>query len=40
MENFKQNKLFYSSLIAVGVVFVAGIGASYWKYTDLSLIHI
>ena len=34
MENFKQNKLFYSSLIAVGVVFVAGAGASYWKYTD------
>ena len=34
MENFKQNKLFYSSLIAVGVVFVAGVGASYWKYTD------
>ena len=33
MENFKQNKLFYSSLIAVGVVF-AGVGASYWKYTD------
>lgn len=34
MENFKQNKFFYSSLIAVGVVFVAGVGASYWKYTD------
>lgn len=34
MENFKQNKLFYSTLIAVGVVFVAGVGASYWKYTD------
>lgn len=33
MENFKQNKLFYSALIAVGVVFVAGVGASYWKYT-------
>jgi hypothetical protein len=34
MENFKQNKFFYSSLIAVGVVFVAGVGASYWKYSD------
>ncbi len=33
MENFKQNKAFYTALIAVGVVFVAGIGASYWKYT-------
>ncbi|MEY4403007.1 MAG: hypothetical protein RIR91_1042, partial [Verrucomicrobiota bacterium] len=33
MENFKQNKLFYSALIAVGVVFVAGVGGSYWKYT-------
>ena len=32
MDNFKQNKLFYSALIAVGVVFVAGLGASYWKY--------
>lgn len=34
MENFKQNKLFYSSLIVVGVVFVAGVGASYWQYSD------
>ncbi len=32
MDNFKQNKFFYGSLIAVGVVFVAGLGASYWKY--------
>lgn len=34
MENFKQNKLFFSSLIVVGVIFVAGVGASYWKYTE------
>lgn len=32
MDNFKQNKFFYSALIAVGVVFVAGVGGSYWKY--------
>ena len=33
MEKFKQNKLFYSALIAIGLVFVSGVGFSYYKYT-------
>ena len=33
MEKFKQNKLFYSALIAVGLVFLSGVGFSYYKHT-------